>query len=172
MKQHYKFLYHCLVIGSLALAAQGQGFLMDFGSASPPSYIGGVTYVMVLDGGLNFNLGYFTTPATSAWLAQRGADNSLTPVFQMQPQTANLMGYGLVYSYTPGFPIFGDGRIRAADFQAGLWFGQFQFGSATYAGQLRPVPEPPAPTLALAFAAVGCLLGRIPRRTPRLQATA
>src|SRR6266850_8243538 len=125
-------------------------FAIDFGAAPPPSYIGGVTYLVVSDFPyLNFNLGYFTVPATSAWLAKRQADNSLTPMFQMYPQTANVVGAGLVYSYTPGFPI-NNSAIRVSDFLAGLWYVQFHFGSATYTAQIVPIPDTQPPQIVVA----------------------
>jgi hypothetical protein len=57
-------------------------------------------------------------------------------MFQMTPVMAAVFGYGLVYSYTPGFPIFGNSNVQLADFRAGLWYAQFTFGSVTYTGRL------------------------------------
>jgi hypothetical protein len=135
-------------------------YIMDFGSAPAPSYIGGVTDVVVLDSYLNCNLGYFTTAATDAWLVKRQPDNSLTPVFHLQPQTAMLVGVGPVYSFQPGYPIMGNSAVRAADFKSGLWSARFDFGSVSYTGQLVQIPEPSPALLLLLFGAVPWCLRR------------
>jgi hypothetical protein len=123
------------------------GYTLDFGTSAPPAYIGGVTYVAVWDNNLNFNLGYFTFPATSAWLAIRQPDGSFVPVFPMTPSAVALFGHGLVYSYTPGFPILGNTAVRVADFRAGLWYALFSYGFVTYAGQLVLPPDTNPPVI-------------------------
>jgi hypothetical protein len=122
-------------------------YTLDFGTSAPPAYIGEVTYVTVSDNNLNFSLGYFTSPATSAWLAKRQPDGSLVPVFQMTPSGVALSGYGFVYAYGPGFPIMGNSAVRAADFRAGLWYALFSYGAVTYAAQLAPTPDTTPPLI-------------------------
>jgi hypothetical protein len=160
----------CVV--QLSVFAQGVvQFRVDFPGAPPPPAVGIPSGSAELSGS-SFHAWFFLGTSAASWgrILERGADSTLTPVFEFtsllvdsHPPTPGIPGSGgTFYSYDQTWQLT-DHQIQSL--WSGRWYAEIAFGSDLRIGQFTPVPEPSS--AALVVVGIATLAGQRHRKLQR-----